>query len=366
VILEDFVMLGTTVPEPNSDGRVFVCSAGVSAEYRKLIRIYPLARRGVPNRWGEYRVRLERNPKDSRDESFQVAGDRRPGAHERINEQFEVVRKRVPDGERTRLLSRFVIGSIREANAKRVSLAIVQPDAMEVAFEANPASADSPQLILFDEGLDRPNIGARRFAWMPRVNFHDECGWWHLMLRDWGAFELQRKRGEDYFRRNLADALHLRPSSSLLVGNMNNQRNAWLVISVLNGIREAPTLFDADPDDRPRISDKLRRQVHDRDGWKCVCCGSGERLTVDHKWPHVRGGNVALANLQTLCNDCNIAKGDRVDGVVLRRQLIARYQAATSRGVKVLDLHAPARLVLRHDHKPDPPRAQAADQARQR
>jgi len=315
VILEDFVMLGTTVPEPNSDGRVFVCSAGVSAEYRKLIRIYPLARRHVPTRWGVYRVRLERNPRDHREESFQVAGDRRPGAHERINDQFEVVRKRLPDSERIKLLSRYTVGSIREANAKKLSLAVIQPDAIEVAFEANPASVESPQMVLFDDGLERPAVGARRFAWMPRLNFHDECGWNHLMLRDWGAFELQRKRGEDYFRKNLAAALHLRPSSSLLVGNMNNQRTAWLVISVLNGIREAPTLFDALPDERPHVSDRLRRSVYDRDGWACVKCGSKEKLSVAHKWPHVRGGDMSLANLRTLCMPCNLTEGDHVDGV---------------------------------------------------
>jgi hypothetical protein len=52
--------------------------------------------------------------------------------------------------------------------------------------------------------------------------------------------------GPDYFRDNLADVLHLRSSSSLLVGNLKDQRTAWLVISVLNGIREEPGLFDAD------------------------------------------------------------------------------------------------------------------------
>lgn len=311
MILEDFVMLGTTVPEPNSDGRVFVCSAGVSAEYRKLVRVYPLARRNVPHRWGQYRVPLERNPKDSRDESFQVVGDRRPGAHERINDQFEVVRKKVPDTERIRLLSRHAIGSIREANAKRISLAVIKPDAMELAFEHNPQSPLSPQMALFDLPGEEPS-GARRFAWMPRIKFHDECGWWNLMLRDWGTFELQRKKGEAYFRQELAGALHLRPDSSLLVGNMNNQRTAWLVISVLNGIREAPTLFDALPSDRAHISDKMRREVYARDGWKCVRCGSADRLTVDHKWPHIRGGQPSLDNLQTLCNDCNLSKNDHI------------------------------------------------------
>ena len=88
-----------------------------------------------------------------------------------------------------------------------------------------------------------------------------------------------------------------------------------LVISVLNGIREAPTLFDALPADRPHISDKMRRQVYERDGWACVECGSPEDLTVDHKWPHIRGGISELSNYQTLCKIHNSAKGDRTDGV---------------------------------------------------
>jgi hypothetical protein len=79
---------------------------------------------------------------------------------------------------------------------------------------------------------------------MPRISFRDDDGRNNLMLRDWGAFEFQRKNTERYFLDNLEGALHLTDQSSLLVGNMNNQRNAWLVISVLNGIREAPTLFD--------------------------------------------------------------------------------------------------------------------------
>src|SRR5688572_22083981 len=93
LILDDFVMLGTTVPEPKRDGRIFVCSAGVSAELGKLVRIYPLARHSIPHRWNVYRVPVERNPEDSRDASFEVAGDRTPGAHERINEQFAEVGK---------------------------------------------------------------------------------------------------------------------------------------------------------------------------------------------------------------------------------------------------------------------------------
>lgn len=318
MILEDFVMLGTTVPEPNSDGRVFVCSAGVSKEYGKLVRIYPLARRNVPRRWAVHRVPLERNPRDSRDESFQVAGDRAVGAHERINDQFEVIRKEVPHSERSVLLEPYVVGSIKEANTRsraakvpreRFSLAVIHPAAIELDFEHNPESPDSPQLALFDRG-DEPPSGARRFPYIPRLHFKDELGWNHLMLRDWGTFELQRKRGADYFRTHLATALHLDENSSLLVGNFNQHRSSWLVISVLNGIRQEPTLFDAFADARPAISDSLRSQVYERDGWACVVCHSTVDLCIDHKHPYSKGGTNALANLQTLCKPCNLAKSD--------------------------------------------------------
>lgn len=318
MILDDFVMLGTTVPEPNSDGRVFVCSAGLSPEYGKLVRIYPLARRNVPHRWGVYRVPLERNPKDSRDESFRVAGDRRPGHHELINDEFHEIRKTIPHGERPALMAPYVVGSVKEANSRsraartpreRFSLAVIHPEAIELDFEHNPESPDSPQLALFDRVGDPPS-GARRFPYIPRLHFKDELGWNHLMLRDWGTFELQRKRGPDYFRQNLAGALHLDQDSSLLIGNFNQHRTSWLVISVLNGIREAPTLFDALASERLPISDKLRQQVYERDDWQCVLCGSALDLVIDHKQPHSKGGTNALENLQTLCKPCNLAKSD--------------------------------------------------------
>lgn len=316
MILEDFVMLGTTVPEPNSDGRVFVCSAGISTEYGGLVRLYPLARRSIPHRWNKYRVPVERNPADSRRESFKVAtsGDRAPGAHERINQHFQLVGK-LRDTERPKLLKPYQVGSIAQANAKanRLSLAIIEPEAIELDFEHNPTSPDSPQLALFDDGSDQPRAGAKRFPFIPRLTFKDECGWHHLMLRDWGCYELMRKNTESYYRQNMATALHLKPSSSLFIGNMSNRRTSWLIISVLNGIREAPTLFDALPSERDHISDKLRAEVYERDGWKCVKCGSTDRLTVDHKWPHSRGGLPQLANLQTLCWIHNSAKGDQVE-----------------------------------------------------
>jgi hypothetical protein len=307
MILDDFVMLGTTVPEPNSDGRIFVCSAGVSAELGRLVRIYPLARRGIPNRWKIYRVPLERNREDHRPESFKIRGDRSPSAHDHINEQFDLVGGKVPDADRAQLLQRFVVGSIAEANNKRLSLAVIHPSNTDLHFEHNPDSPDSPELRLFDI-CSEPPAGARRFPFIPRLRFEDDAGAHDLMLRDWGCYELQRKRGEAYFRENLAQALHLRESSSLLVGNMNNRRNSWLIISVLNGIRPDPTLFDALPSSRTAIPATVRRAIYERDDWKCVDCESRDDLTIDHRLPVVRGGTNEPDNLQTMCRPCNLKK----------------------------------------------------------
>jgi hypothetical protein len=240
MILEDFVMLGTTVPEPQDDGRRFVCSAGVSAERRSLVRIYPLARHDIPRRWGIYRVPVELNPKDPRVESFKVQGDRTPAAHEQINRAF-VRLGEVPEGARARLLRPFFCSSIAEANDRRMSLAIVQPsraERLELSFEHNPSSPLSPQLTLWPEPIPISMVGARRFPFIPRLRFSDVRGAHDLQLRDWGCYELMRKHLEDapYYQAGMAKALHLSPASCLLVGNQSHRRNVWLVISVLNGL----------------------------------------------------------------------------------------------------------------------------------
>jgi hypothetical protein len=248
--LDDFVMLGTTVPEPKSDGREFVCSAGYSATLRSLVRIYPLARRGAPARWSVSTVKLERNPQDSRIESFKLAGDRSPDAHRNINSLFWTTES-APKASRAELLRKCAVGSIAEANdrSNRLSLAIIHARNMELEFEHNPSSPDSPQLALFPLEGEQPQ-GARRFPFIPRLHFDDDQGHHRLMLRDWGTYELMRKNNnlalitEAERRRYVGNALYLDPTCSLLVGNLNNQRNAWLVISVLRGLRAAPSLLD--------------------------------------------------------------------------------------------------------------------------
>lgn len=61
---------------------------------------------------------------------------------------------------------------------------------------------------------------------------------------------------------------------------------------------------------------RLRHLIMKRDNFKCVYCGastatnSTTTLHIDHIIPRSKGGTNTPENLQTLCQQCNIGKGD--------------------------------------------------------
>ena len=57
---------------------------------------------------------------------------------------------------------------------------------------------------------------------------------------------------------------------------------------------------------RLTLSPKLRYQVLERDGFKCVKCGSNNVLEVDHI--DEDKNHSVIENLQTLCHQCNQGK----------------------------------------------------------
>lgn len=59
------------------------------------------------------------------------------------------------------------------------------------------------------------------------------------------------------------------------------------------------------------VSEVVRQEIFDRDGRKCLECGSADDLSLDHKIPRSKGGSHDKENLQTLCRRCNSAKNNR-------------------------------------------------------
>lgn len=75
------------------------------------------------------------------------------------------------------------------------------------------------------------------------------------------------------------------------------------------------------------IGDKAKRQrIFARDGYRCVQCGSGDDLTIDHVVPLVAGGGNGDRNLQTLCRVCNEGKAAAVGQRSPDRRLIKRLE----------------------------------------
>ena len=73
-----------------------------------------------------------------------------------------------------------------------------------------------------------------------------------------------------------------------------------------------------------QIPASLRFRVLERDR-RCLACGatpeSGARLHVDHVTPYSSGGLTVEGNLQALCADCNIGKGNRSSADFRRQHL---------------------------------------------
>jgi hypothetical protein len=61
---------------------------------------------------------------------------------------------------------------------------------------------------------------------------------------------------------------------------------------------------------RAPILPEVVRDVIERDGLRCVECGSTDDLQLDHILPVALGGATSVENLHVLCGGCNRAKSD--------------------------------------------------------
>jgi hypothetical protein len=60
---------------------------------------------------------------------------------------------------------------------------------------------------------------------------------------------------------------------------------------------------------RPQIPAAVKQAVWDRDGGRCVLCGTTEQLQYDHVIPWSKGGADTVENLRLVCARENQRKG---------------------------------------------------------
>lgn len=104
---------------------------------------------------------------------------------------------------------------------------------------------------------------------------------------------------------------------------------------------EPPTHIERTPSHIPK---DIREEVMERDGGKCVRCGSDDHLQLDHILPQSCGGPHMAENLRVLCRSCNA--GRPVSGDALEEDLAKDGFSYKTLRVKfgidasILDLHA--------------------------
>lgn len=227
MIIEDFVMLGRTVPENSKKYGHVVCSAGYSVELGGLIRIYPLLPIDRIPKWTRCRLHVCRNKHDSRFESWKLINDH----------AYEIVGTTSMKESWDHLL-RLRSDSIKQLNSNRASLGIISPTILDWRFQK---MASASQLLLFDED-ERWTL---KKSGIPYCTFLDDDGKHCLQLREWGNLVYLNKFPEN--PKGLWDNLRFNDESRdhlFLVGNMSNQRTTWLVISTFQNKRVHQKQFD--------------------------------------------------------------------------------------------------------------------------
>lgn len=122
----------------------------------------------------------------------------------------------------------------------------------------------------------------------------------YLYLKRGRMHRVIDEKKESFDLNEIIDALKSIDSSKLKDGRRFYSGEVW------NSIERV---------ERAKVSNELRQEIFERDGYTCVNCGSTEKesLEIDHIQPISKGGKTEPSNLQTLCRNCNIRKGNNID-----------------------------------------------------
>lgn len=122
----------------------------------------------------------------------------------------------------------------------------------------------------------------------------------HLYLTRGRIHRVVDEKKESFDLNEIIDVLKSIDSSKLIDGRRFYSGEVWKSIERV---------------ERAKVSNELRQEIFERDGYTCVNCGSTkkESLEIDHIMPISKGGKTEPGNLQTLCRNCNIRKGNNID-----------------------------------------------------
>ncbi|MEM0134931.1 MAG: hypothetical protein QXU18_06855 [Thermoplasmatales archaeon] len=232
---EDIIILGNAVPDEISDNRKTVCTAGYSEELG-LIRIYPVPPDAKLTRWAKIGLDLERNPRDSRKESWKVIGSKNNWYRLKYNirRYGDIKEKSEKIALIDSLMDKYGVGCVSELNDRKESLGFVDPLILRYYFAKRSKVEKSVQITLFQsepfQTIMNYDIQPRLVYSCPKCTgskYHDQ------QILEWGAYEYIRKNPEKYediwSNFGINNKLY---KKRLLIGNQALHRNSFMVISI--------------------------------------------------------------------------------------------------------------------------------------
>jgi hypothetical protein len=258
--IDDLIILGRACPEKVKDGRDTVCTAGYSHRLG-FVRVYPTTIRMPWKRWDIARVSVERDPRDTRWESYKIAGAK--NEWDNLHATIELLGS-LPEDKRLTLIANLADPCVNAINDARRSLGIVRPDIRSYRWEETERMTPV-QLSFFGS-----SIKARRdYRFIPRICYRcSECTATQphdQQILEWGFYEWLRKNPAQKDRvwenARLTSGKH---SIFFFVGNMFRHRTSFSVISIIRlpsgpvshpleppvkaTIPEAPSVFEDESD----------------------------------------------------------------------------------------------------------------------
>ena len=232
MIIDDLIILGRACPEPLKDGRITVCLGGYSHKLG-FVRIYPTKTDMPWNRWDIVSVEVEKDSRDTRAESWKIAGSKRDW--DNLTKKVKVV-GHYDRSNWTNLVSNLADECVHDINAEKRSLGIVKPTIIKRYFAHNPHYGQLFQPLL--PGFAETTSVKRDFEYEPRVKYqcsnckiknpHDQ------QILEWGFYEWIRKYPD--LREQVWENAKFNSNDHDLyffVGNQLRYRTSFLVISVL-------------------------------------------------------------------------------------------------------------------------------------
>ena len=85
------------------------------------------------------------------------------------------------------------------------------------------------------------------------------------------------------------------------------------MLSIVNPIDLVSNNTENQYQKRHNLTSSVKREVWNRDGGKCVKCGSRNNIEYDHIIPVSKGGSNTARNIELLCEKCNRKKSANIE-----------------------------------------------------